>query len=57
MKIVYVITNVESGWDCVRGVFYQKQDAINFCAELDNVKPGDWDESDSMYIINETWIK
>jgi hypothetical protein len=25
---VYVITNVESGWDCVRGVFQKKSDAF-----------------------------
>jgi len=26
-KIVYVVTNPELGWDCVVGVYYNKEDA------------------------------
>lgn len=58
MTRVFVITNVESGWDCVMGVYYKKEDAIKYCAEMDGDIPvEDWNEGDSRYIIHEKSIK
>lgn len=28
--IVYIVTDVEAGWDCIMGVFYKKQDAEDY---------------------------
>lgn len=50
---VFIITNAESGWDCVRGAFLEKDDAVAFCADRDGVAPEDWNADDSMNIIHE----
>lgn len=52
MKI-YIITDTEAGWDCVRGVYNTKQAAIKMCAEMEEVNPDEWDEGESRYIIHE----
>lgn len=30
-QIVYVVTNVENGWDCVSGVYIDLKDAVEKC--------------------------
>lgn len=30
-QVVYVVTNVEDGWDCVRGVYTNLRDAVERC--------------------------
>ena len=36
--IIYVVTDCESGWDCVKAVFKDLTDANKYCAERDGVE-------------------
>lgn len=50
---VYVITDVEAGWDCVYGVFYKREDAIDYCKD----ENGEYDKDESALIIHEKQIQ
>lgn len=54
MKTVYVVTNLESGWDCVRDVYIRKDDAIEYCAEREDKTPEEWekDQDRSRFVIH-----
>lgn len=49
---VFVITDTESGWDCLIGVYSTKNEAENVCLELDE----NWNY-DSRYIIHKAILK
>lgn len=62
MKNVFVITNPELGWDCVCGVYENRDDAEKYCAERDKVDQETWKNNekligDSMWIIHETTLE
>jgi len=68
---VYVVTNPESGWDCVRGVYKTKRDAMlskldNYIHEnnvdVDSLSDEDikklWNkECEDNYVIHDTYLK
>ena len=54
---LFVITDVEGGWDNVRGVYSTKELAIEYCAERDGVSPSDWEEGNSKYVIHDTYLR
>lgn len=43
---VFVVTNVEAGWDCIVGVFESEESAQDLC-----------DECPDTYIIHETTLQ
>jgi len=64
MKRIYVVTDAEAGWDCVRGVFTTKELAYKyilddeFSDELDEIELDKLVELKkySTYFIHETYI-
>ena len=56
MKI-YVVTNVENGWDCVVGVFKTREKAIDYLREGDDEEIAKLTDQqwldDTSYIIHE----
>lgn len=49
---VYVVTNVEDGWDCVRGVFLSAESLIDYFNEIEITYWGE--DSDKKMIANFT---
>ena len=54
---LFVITDVQEGWNNVRGVFINKDAAVAYCAERDNIPPEEWDQGESMLIIHNQTLK
>jgi hypothetical protein len=52
-KIVYVVTNCESGWDCVEGVYTTREKAVAFIKDR---YPNDEIE-DTMLVIHEERLR
>lgn len=51
---VFVVTDTEAGWDCVRGVYLNRADAVEYCAIRDGVEPENWEkQAHSAFIIHE----
>ena len=54
MNKVFVVTNIELGWDNVLGVFTTRDLAIKYCANRDDMTPEEWETfQDSTSIIHE----
>lgn len=52
---VYVVTNVESGWDCVRGVYTNKESVEKYVRNVMEDKLADLDGA--MDVIHEKTLK
>lgn len=53
---IYIITNLESGWDCVCGAYTNLSEAQRHCAEIKDLTIEEWLKQDSTcpYVIHET---
>lgn len=57
---VYVLTNLESGWDCVSGVYKDYKDALRYIGDCEGlVDPTDeeledlYDTGDTQFVIHD----
>lgn len=48
---VFVVTNVESGWDCVRGVYYaDSEEALaKLLADEEDLSVEEWEETNIIH--------
>ena len=51
IKYVYVVTNVEDGWDCVRGVYTTEELAKDYLRQC-GVSEEEIENDESTYIIH-----
>lgn len=51
---VYVLTNLESGWDCVVGVYADRDDALRFIGEYESFSDFSISQLDSLYNTGDT---
>ena len=52
--IVYVLTNIESGWDCVSGVYADRDDALRHIGESEDFSDFSIDQLNSLYETGDT---
>lgn len=52
--IVYVLTNLESGWDCVSGVFADRNDALRYIGQYESCSNYSISMLDSLYETGDT---
>ena len=61
--IVYVLTNLESGWDCVSGVYSVQEDALRYIGSFyeENLSLAQlealYETGDTQFVIHEKVLK